>query len=91
MKRFCFLAVLMLLGPSAYAGDSISFVVGGHRIHIDASRHCRSTSCASVSISGVSHNRDRYDDRGRYDDDARSAASTAPATTGAGSMQSRKA
>jgi hypothetical protein len=71
MKRFCFLAVLMLLGSTAHAGDSFSFVVGGHRIHIDASRHCRSTSCASVSISGVSRNRGRYDDRDRYDDDDR--------------------
>ena len=68
MKIFCFLAALMLLGSSAYAGDSISFVVGGHRIHIDASRHCRSTSCASVSTSDVSRNRGRYDDRDHYDD-----------------------
>ena len=73
MKRFCFLAVLMLLSPSAYAGETISFVVGGHRVQIDASRHCRSTSCASVSISGTSRNRsddrDRYNDRNRYNDD----------------------
>jgi len=68
MKRLCFLAALMLLGPSAYAGESISFVVGGHRVQIDASRHCRSTSCASVSISGTSRNRGRYDERDRYDD-----------------------
>ena len=71
MKRFCFLAALMLFSPSASAGDSISFVVGGHRIHIDASRHCRSTSCASVSISGTSRDRGRYDDRDRYNDDDR--------------------
>jgi uncharacterized protein (DUF2147 family) len=69
MKRYCLLAVLMLLGPSAYAGNSISFVVGGHRVHIEASRHCRSTSCASVSISGVSRSRGRYEDDDRYDDD----------------------
>lgn len=67
MKRFCFLAVLMLLSSSAYAGNTISFVVGGHRIHIDASRHCRSTSCASVSVSGINRNRDRYDDDDGYD------------------------
>ena len=59
MKRFCLLAVLTLLSPSAFAGDSFSFLVGGHRVHIDASRHCRSTSCASVSVS---RNRDRHDD-----------------------------
>ena len=35
MKRFCFLAVLMLLGPSAYAGETISFLVGGHRVQIE--------------------------------------------------------
>jgi len=77
MKRFCFLAALMLLSSSAYAGEAISFVVGGQRIHLDASRHCRSTSCASVSVSGVSRNpgryydRDRDDDRGRYDNRGR--------------------
>jgi hypothetical protein len=65
MTRFCFLVALMLLSSSAYAGDSFSFVVGGRRIHIDAARHCRSTSCASVSVS---RNRDRYDDDDRDDD-----------------------
>ena len=67
MKRFCFLAVLMLLSPSAYA-DSFSFSVGGHRIHIESSRHCRSTSCASVSISGLYQSRRKRD---RHDDDNR--------------------
>ena len=67
MLRYCLLAALMLLSPSAYA-DSISFRVGGHRIHIEASRHCRSPSCASVSVSGIYRSRARYD---RYDDDDR--------------------
>jgi uncharacterized protein (DUF2147 family) len=69
MKRHCLIAMLMLLSPSAYAGNSISFVVGGHRVHIEASPHCRSTSCASVSISGIYRSRDRYDDDDRYEDD----------------------
>ena len=75
MKRFCFLAALMVLSPSAYAGSSISFSVGGHRIHIEASRHCRSTSCASVSISGIGRSK-------RYDDDRDGAApvNSAPPT-----------
>src|SRR4029079_19755230 len=68
MKRYWLLAALMLLSPSAYA-DSSSFVVGGHRIHVEASRHCRSPSCASVSISGIHRSRDRYDDDDRYEDD----------------------
>src|SRR5580704_7510979 len=66
MRRFWFLAVLMALSPPAYA-DSFSFSIGGHRIHIESSRYCRSTSCASVSISGIKsrRNRDRYDDDDR--------------------------
>ena len=64
MKRFCFLAVLMVLSSSAYAGRSISFSVGGHRVQIESSRHCRSVSCASMSISrrlDWRRKRDRYE------------------------------
>lgn len=53
MKRLCFLAVLMALCSSASAGGSVSFNLGGHRVHIESSKHCRSVSCASVSVSGV--------------------------------------
>lgn len=66
MKRIYLLAVLMALSPSAYAGSSISFTVGGHRIHIEASSHCGSTSCASVSVSGIYDSRRKRD---RFDDD----------------------
>ncbi|WP_065756389.1 DUF2147 domain-containing protein [Bradyrhizobium paxllaeri] len=65
MKWFCFLAVLMLLSSSAHAGRSISFSIGGHRVYIESSRHCRSASCASTSISrsrNWRHRRDRYGD-----------------------------
>jgi len=78
MKRFCAVAVLMLLGSSADAGDSFSFVIGGHHIHIEASRHCNSTSCVSVSIPGIYEKRARRD---RYDDDdVRNAPPPAPVT-----------
>ncbi len=60
MKRFSYLAVLMLLSSSAYAGSSFSFVVGGHQIHVEASRHCRSLSC--VSAYEERRGRDRHDD-----------------------------
>lgn len=53
MKRLCFLAVLLALSSSASAGGSVSFNLGGHRVHIESSKHCRSVSCASVSVSGV--------------------------------------
>jgi uncharacterized protein (DUF2147 family) len=72
MKRWCCLAALMLLSSSAYAGSGISFSIGGHRIHIESSRYCRSTSCASVSISGIS------DWRRKRDDDAYDSAAKAP-------------
>jgi hypothetical protein len=65
MKRFCFLAVLIALTSSAHAGRSISFSVGNHRVHIESSRHCRSISCASMSISkrlDWRRKRDRYED-----------------------------
>ncbi|MEH2529189.1 uncharacterized protein (DUF2147 family) [Bradyrhizobium sp. AZCC 1588] len=64
MKQICFLAVLMLFGSSAHAG-AISFKIGSHRVHIESSRHCRSTSCASMSVSrslNWRHKRDRHDD-----------------------------
>jgi uncharacterized protein (DUF2147 family) len=60
MKRFGFLAMLMVLSSSAYAGDSYSFVFGGHRIHVEAPRHCRSLSC--VAVDETRRSRDRYDD-----------------------------
>jgi hypothetical protein len=78
MKPFFPLAVLMMLGSPVYAADSISFVIGGHRIHIEAPRHCNSASCVSVSIPGVyeRRGRDRTDDDGR--DVAAPAAAPAP-------------
>ena len=66
MKRFCFLAALTLFSPSAYARERVSFVVAGHRIHIEASRSCRSPSCASISISGIYDSRRKQE---RLDDD----------------------
>ncbi|MDI1264814.1 MAG: DUF2147 domain-containing protein [bacterium] len=62
MLRLCFLAVLIAFSSSAEAGGSISFTVGGHRVHIESSRYCRSTSCASVSISGTGRKYVREDD-----------------------------
>ena len=76
MKRLCFLAVLMVLSSSAYAGGSISFRIGGHRVHIESSRYCRSASCASVSIS---RNLDLRRNRDRFDDDRTAAVPVKPA------------
>lgn len=64
MKRLGYLAMLMVLSSSAstaQAGDSYSFVIGGHRIHIEARHGCRSLSCVSWSDLGRSR-RDRDND-----------------------------
>jgi uncharacterized protein (DUF2147 family) len=75
MKRFCFFLALMALSSSAHAGDSYSFVIAGHRIRIEAPRHCRSASCVSVSIPGIYHS-NRARDR---DDEVAAAPAPAPA------------
>jgi uncharacterized protein (DUF2147 family) len=53
MHRFGSLVALLALSGTAHAGDSISFVVGGHHVRIEAPRNCRSVSCVSVSIPGL--------------------------------------
>jgi hypothetical protein len=77
MKRFCCFAVLMLLSSSAHAGNSLSFVLGGHRIRIETSRQCTAAACVSISIPGVHQTRRaRVRDRERDNDiDAAPAAS----------------
>jgi uncharacterized protein (DUF2147 family) len=65
MHRFGSLVALLALGSPAHAADSISFVISGHRVRIEAPRNCRSASCVSVSIPGVftrQGRRDRNDD-----------------------------
>jgi uncharacterized protein (DUF2147 family) len=74
MKRFCYFVALMALSSSAQAGDSFSFVFAGHRIWIEAPRHCRSASCVSVSIPGI-YRSGRRSDR---DDDVAAAPEPAP-------------
>jgi hypothetical protein len=59
--RFFYVIVLMVLSSSAYAGHSFSFVVGRHRVRVEAPRHCYSTSCLSVSIPEIRETLDRYD------------------------------
>jgi Uncharacterized protein conserved in bacteria (DUF2147) len=76
MRLLFAFAALMMIGSPVYAGDAISFVISGHRVHIEAPRHCNSASCVSVSIPGI------YEKRGRDrsdDDDRTATGSAAPA------------
>jgi uncharacterized protein (DUF2147 family) len=75
MKRFYYLAVLMAISSSTQASESFSFAISGHRIRIESSRHCYSSSCVSVSIPGF------YQPRGKRDrnDDVAAAPEPAPA------------
>jgi uncharacterized protein (DUF2147 family) len=74
MRWFGYFAVMMMLSSSAQAGSSLSFVVGGHRIGIEAPRNCRSTSCVSVTIPGIYETR-----RGRDHNDVDNAPVAAAA------------
>jgi uncharacterized protein (DUF2147 family) len=54
MKKLYILAALLMASTSAHAGNSISFEIDGHKIHIEAPRNCDSLSCIQVSASGLS-------------------------------------
>jgi uncharacterized protein (DUF2147 family) len=74
MKRFGYLAVLvMLLSSSADAG-SISFMFHGHRVRVERPRHCFSRSCLSVTAPGL---HGTHPDNGA--DDIAAAPEAAPA------------
>jgi uncharacterized protein (DUF2147 family) len=54
MKRLYVLAALMMATTAAHAGNSISFEIDGHKIHIEAPKNCDSLSCIKVSAPGLS-------------------------------------
>ena len=53
MKPLFAVAVMVLAGSAAHAGDSYKFDIGGRTVHIEAPSDCRSTDCVSVSIPGI--------------------------------------
>ena len=54
MKKLAIVATLLLATTAAYAGNSISFEIDGHRIRIEAPRNCDALSCLQISGSGLS-------------------------------------
>jgi uncharacterized protein (DUF2147 family) len=54
MKKLYALAALLMATTAAHAGNSISFQIEGHKIHIEAPKDCDSLSCLKVSAPGLS-------------------------------------
>jgi uncharacterized protein (DUF2147 family) len=54
MKKLYILAALLMASTAAHAGNSISFEIEGHKIHIEAPSNCDSLSCIQVSAPGLS-------------------------------------
>ena len=49
MKKLYIAAALLMATTAAHAGNSVSFDIQGHRIHIEAPRNCNSLSCIQIS------------------------------------------
>ncbi|MEA2869414.1 MAG: hypothetical protein QOE39_4129 [Bradyrhizobium sp.] len=54
MKKLYILAALLMASTAAHAGNSISFEIDGHKIHIETLKNCDSLSCIKVSAPGLS-------------------------------------
>jgi uncharacterized protein (DUF2147 family) len=54
MKKRYVLAALLMMGSAAHAGNSISFEIDGHRVHIAAPKNCDSLSCIQISAPSLS-------------------------------------
>jgi hypothetical protein len=67
MKKLYVLAALLMASPAAHAGNSISFDIEGHHIHVAVPRNCNSLSC--LQISGVSGSNFGFKKKHFEDDD----------------------
>ena len=88
-KRYILLALLMT-GTAAHAGNSVSFEINGHRIHIEAPRNCDSLSCLQISAPGLSTSDFGFKtgkSTGTRDDDDVAPRSDAPAQKAAAAPQ----
>jgi hypothetical protein len=54
MKKLYILAALLMATTAAHAGNSISFEIEGHKIHIETPKDCDSLSCIKISAPGLS-------------------------------------
>jgi uncharacterized protein (DUF2147 family) len=78
MKKLFIAAALLMATTAAHAGNSISFEVNGHRIHIEAPKNCDQLSCIKVSAPDLSG----FDFKGfnsKHDEEDVAARSDSPA------------
>jgi hypothetical protein len=78
MKKLYVLAALLMATTAAHAGNSISFEIEGHRIHIEAPRNCDSLSCLQISAPGLSGSGFGFNNKSD-DDDVAAGRSDPPA------------
>ena len=89
MNKLCILAALLTATTAAHAGNSVSFEIEGHRIHIEAPKNCDSLSCIRISapgLTGSAFNLKGFKGFNSDDDDA-ADNSTAPKTAPAPAVQ----
>jgi uncharacterized protein (DUF2147 family) len=79
MKKLYILAALLMASPAAHAGNSISFDVEGHHIHVAVPRNCNSLSCLQISAPGLSGSNFGFKSKHADDDDNYADNSPAPA------------
>lgn len=78
MKKLYILAALLMASPAAHAGNSISFDIEGHHIHVAVPRNCNSLSCLQISAPGLSGSNFGFKSKHPDDDDSYADNSPAP-------------
>jgi uncharacterized protein (DUF2147 family) len=79
MKKLYILAALLMASTAAHAGNSISFDIEGHHIHVAVPRNCNSLSCLQISAPGLSGSNFGFKSKHADDDDDYADNSPAPA------------
>ena len=69
MKKLYILAALLMASTTAHAGNSISFDIEGHHIHVAVPRNCNSLSCLQISAPGLSGSNFGFKSKHADDDD----------------------
>jgi uncharacterized protein (DUF2147 family) len=79
MNKLLLAAAVLMATTSAQASNSISFEIGGHKVRIEAPKHCDSLSCIQISAPGLSGSGFKLNGFKSKNDDDDIAADTAPA------------